>query len=644
VIVHALVLAAALSLGRAESFSILAGSGVRASGPMRVTGNVGAGSGGVTGLTPAVGDILPSGDALKDVAGAWDALASQQCVAPVHCLSSITYAFNGGADDVWIIQIDGDLIIPPGSSMKLLGGAKSSNVFWRVNGSATLGERSSFVGTLIALRSITVQEGVTVSGRLIARQGTVTLTTDDVNFCCEPIELSALPNGSVNAQYDETIAATGGTEQYTFSLFAGSLPRDLELATTGRLFGIPTAPGSYTFIVLAKDFKGCSSIHTDTIVICGTTTVSPNSLPDAVAGSAYSVLITTSGGGVHVFTTTPLPDGLALTPTSCTPQALLCGTPKAAGEYHFTITATACDGTCSGRRDYTLKVVCPVITVLPPTLDAGTVGTLYQKLITASGSLEPYTFSAGPSTPPGVTVDSSGLLSFTPTMNEPYSVTIKATDSHGCSGTRTYTIPVCPVITIFPESLPTDVTSVQLNAAPPGFYKFSGPAPPTPVALTEAGLLDWSKTPEGDYSFTVIATDASGCFGKRTYELFVCPTIMISPTTLSRGTVLVHYSKVITITGGSPPYAVIPQTAGPLMLTPHITNGMVTISGTPMAAGIIDFTVIATDSNGCVGKQTYHIAIDPPLVPGPVIPTLSEWMLAMLAIALASLAMIRRSG
>jgi large repetitive protein len=626
VIVPSLVLAAALSLGRAESFSILAGSGVKASGPMRVTGNVGAGSGGVTGVSPVVGDILPGGDALKDVEDALDDIGSATDIVVFRLGDNPTFADP-----------------PPG--------VPSSRIFWLVTGSATLPERSSFVGTLITRGNINVQAGVTVSGRLISRQGSVTLTTDDINFCCEPIELSTLPNGIANVFYSAKILADADT----FSLFAGKLPPGLEpLQTNGTLSGVPMKPGSYTFIVLAKDFKGCSSIRTYTIVICDAVVIEPAALPDAVVGSVYTVPITAIG--THVFTSTKLPDDLTLTPASCTPTALLCGTPKTPGEYHFTITATDCDGACSGRRDYTLKVACPVITVFPPALDTATVGTLYQKVITASGSLEPYTFSATPSTPPGVIVDPSGVLSFTPSTAEPYSVAITATDSHGCSGTRNYTIPVCPKITILPESLPPATVNVdynaQLSADPPSdSYTFT-PGYPLPwLNLLENGHLIAKPPAAGNYQFSVVATDnVTGCSGTRIYSLVVQPCLItISPTTLSRGTLLVPYSKMIFVTGGTPPYVInvtgsIPFGLGfPPPLSSPLNPPPITLSGTPMAAGVYMFTVTVTDSLGCSAEQKYTVAIDPPLAPGATIPALSEWALLAFLMALAFIAARRLS-
>jgi hypothetical protein len=54
-------------------------------------------------------------------------------------------------------------------------------VFWRIGSSVTFGSGSSFAGTVIAEESISAATGVDLSGRLIARNGAVTLDTDTID-------------------------------------------------------------------------------------------------------------------------------------------------------------------------------------------------------------------------------------------------------------------------------------------------------------------------------------------------------------------------------------------------------------------------------------------------------------------------------
>jgi len=627
--VLSLVLAATLSLGRAESFSILAGSGVKASGPMRVTGNVGAGTGGVTGVSPVVGEILPGGDALKDVEQAWDKLGSL-CAGSDPCVLP---------DDIWVFRADHGLTLPD-SSIQLPAGFQSNHVFWRVDGDVTLSERSTFVGTLIARGNITVKEGVTVSGRLISRQGSVTLTTDDINLCCEPIEMSSLPDGAEKVSYSKTILPGHGTKPYTFSLFGGTdTPPGLTLDSGGTLSGVPENAGSYTFIVLVEDYKGCTSIHTYSIVICKDVVLDPVKLPPGTAGNRYTVDIR-EGGSRFILRDLPdwlSPIRLSPIPPACVTDVQLSGTPNAKGNNTFTV--VYCDTQCLVSRTYTIDVDCPQITFIPPDLPNGTVGTTYAKRIRADGGSAPYTYAPT-------------NLATVPTLKPgPQTFHVEATDANGCSGTHDYVVNVeCPAITVFPQSLPTDAVSVQLSAGNLPFrYEFTLSPLPVGATLTKDGLLSWADTPSGDYMFTVTATHKeSGCAGSRLYTLHVPPPclITISPATLSRGTLLMPYSKIIDVMGGTPPYVInrtgtIPPGLGfPFpALTPQ-PPPPISFSGIPTVSGSYTFTITATDSLGCSASQTYMVAIDPPLVPGPIIPMLSPSAMLMLSIVLACAGLI----
>lgn len=94
---------------------------------------------------------------------------------------------SGGANDVWIFQISGDLSIasggsvPAGIKVKLIGGAQAKNVFWQVGGGvgATLGTYSTFNGTILSSKQVILQTGAVLNGRALA-QTQVTLDADTV--------------------------------------------------------------------------------------------------------------------------------------------------------------------------------------------------------------------------------------------------------------------------------------------------------------------------------------------------------------------------------------------------------------------------------------------------------------------------------
>ncbi len=64
------------------------------------------------------------------------------------------------------------------------------------------------------------------------------------------ITTASLPNGTQNIAYNATLAASGGTTPYTWSITVGSLPAGLTLASsTGVISGTPTGIGTSTFTV-----------------------------------------------------------------------------------------------------------------------------------------------------------------------------------------------------------------------------------------------------------------------------------------------------------------------------------------------------------------------------------------------------------
>lgn len=83
-----------------------------------------------------------------------------------------------------------------GSIVRLIGGAQARNVFWQVGSSATLGTNSTFLGTILALTSVTVTTGTAVTGRVLARNGAVTLDTNTVTLpAAAAIVVPTIPRG-----------------------------------------------------------------------------------------------------------------------------------------------------------------------------------------------------------------------------------------------------------------------------------------------------------------------------------------------------------------------------------------------------------------------------------------------------------------
>lgn len=231
-----------IELGTAGSFSVLAGSTVTNTGPTVISadadmgGNLGLSPGSaVTGFPPGI--VTPPGtqqvenavaaQAQSDLTAAYNTTAGLPCdvnltdqdlggmtlTSGVYCFNSsaqltgdLTLDAEGNPDAVFIFQIGSTLTTASNSSVLLVNGAQACHVFWQVGSSATLGTETAFSGTIMALTSITLVTDAHVEGRLLARNGAVTLDSNDIHTpACAPT--SGVPAAPVFGAAGQGVAA-----------------------------------------------------------------------------------------------------------------------------------------------------------------------------------------------------------------------------------------------------------------------------------------------------------------------------------------------------------------------------------------------------------------------------------------------------
>lgn len=210
----AAALGAPVGLGTAASYAVLAGTpNVANTGPTTLNGDLGIHPGSsVTGAPVVTGAThLADAEALQaknDLVTAYDDAAGRVSTGVADAdLTGETFVsgvFTGGAigltgamtldaqgdpGAVFVFQAASTLITEVGSSIGLINGAQACNVFWKVGSSATLKAGSNFVGTVMALTDIQAQTGATIAGRLLARNGAVTLDTNTITrpFCAAAV-------------------------------------------------------------------------------------------------------------------------------------------------------------------------------------------------------------------------------------------------------------------------------------------------------------------------------------------------------------------------------------------------------------------------------------------------------------------------
>lgn len=197
------------SLGLARTYAVLGSSAVTNTGGTAIRGDLGVVSPGIspTGFPPGrIKGRIHAGDAASaqaqaKVTSAYDFLAAKTCdtsltgqdlggrtlTRGVYCFTSSAQltgrlTLTGNASSVFIFKIASALNTASASSVVMAGGSLARNVYWQVGSSATLGSGTAFKGNILALTSISLGTGASLSGRALARNGAVTMEGNAISI------------------------------------------------------------------------------------------------------------------------------------------------------------------------------------------------------------------------------------------------------------------------------------------------------------------------------------------------------------------------------------------------------------------------------------------------------------------------------
>src|SRR4029079_13194254 len=145
-----------------------------------------------------------------------------------------------------------------------------------------------------------------------------------------------------------------------------------------------------------------------------------------------------------------LPAGISFGSQPGTGKATLFGTaaPGTGGKYPLVFKATNAVGSTNQNFDL---IVCDNIVVTNPATSTGTANSAFSQTFTQTGGSLPVTFSVGSGTlPAGLTLSAGGVLSGTPSQVGVFPITVKVTDTNGCTGvSATYNLTInCQTITV----------------------------------------------------------------------------------------------------------------------------------------------------------------------------------------------------
>lgn len=473
--------------------------------------------------------------------------------------------------------------------------------------------------------AVTATDSSTGTGPYSSAPRGYTLQIINTPPVANPLSASVAYNSSANPI---TLNISGGVPS---SVAVGTAPLHGSANASGTSITYqPTAgyagPDSFTYT--ATNTAGTSAPATVSVTVGNPAiTVTASGPMSAQVGASYSQTFTWNGGTAPYsgFTVTGLPAGLSVGGTTAT-SVTVSGTVSAAGSFSLVATATDSStgtGPFTTGQGFTLTAGAPTLSMTPA---PGNLPMNYGMATTinfaSSGGTAPYSYAlVSGSLPVGVSFNSTGLLSGTPSVPGNYNISVRTTDSSTGAGApfalqQNYTIVVgLPTISIDPPSLPNGSAGVAYNAqlsssggiAPYSYTLLSG-ALPTGVSFTSAGTLSGIPRSDGNFSITLGATDSNGQTASRVYTFTITPaTVVLAPAPLAGGAVGTAYSQSLSSSGGIAPYTYAIVSGA---LPPGIAFSSAGVfSGTPVTAGSYTVVVRSTDDAGYNATQSYTIVI-----------------------------------
>ncbi len=196
------------------------------------------------------------------------------------------------------------------------------------------------------------------------------------------------------------------------------------------------------------------------------------------------------------------------------------GTTGIGGTDVFEIADASFNGDGDVQITITITSSTSALTTTPLTLPVPTVGVAFSQTLSSTGGTGPYSYAvqAG-ALPSGLTLSPAGVISGTPTQRGSFNVTIRATDSLGATGDKSYagtliqpTLVMSPnLITIPRNQFVSRTLSTTGGVAPYSYMVETFPSTmPAGLSLSSAGVISGTTlAAAGDIVMVIRVTDSS---------------------------------------------------------------------------------------------------------------------------------------
>ena len=516
-----------------------------------------------------------------------------------------------------------------GTTLTYSGTGTRSEVAWSGTGGGT-----SLYTLKPTYQSNAVPGMNTYSGRSVA----------DVAFNADPATgqyVAIMKPGSTAVNWISAGGTSMATPQWAGLIAIANATRALSAKAAlgsphAMLYGqIATVPGTYAsaFTDIIKGLNG-----TCAICVSSTGYDTPSGLGTPNVASLVSVL-----SGIVVPASPPVVSAAAIsgqvgtaltfTPSVIAPNAVtyaLAGAPSGmsissagivswalpvAGVYSVTVTAKDTKTSLSGQGVYTVTIATPPPPVVGSATISGKVGAALSFPATAI-SANPVTYTLN-GAPAGMTISTTGVVSWATPVAGSYAVTVTAKDSKtGVSGKGIYTVviaaqlpPVLAAATINGKPAVALSFTVSVTAPNPVTYTLTGA--PGGMSIASTGIVTWAAPVLGTFNVTVTAKDSkTGLSGQGVYVVKIAKAGPVITAPGSTGVAGKSLSGTISITDPGAISLSISISNAPLGMGFSSPNGTsISYLWPAPITGSYSIKVSVVDSAGLTAQATVPITV-----------------------------------
>jgi Putative Ig domain len=471
----------------------------------------------------------------------------------------------------------------------------------------------------------------------------VTLTFSSV--APSPTITSSSFNGMQGVAFSQSLAATGGTEPYTWAVESSSSSAFAALglllnSSTGAITGTPNAQGNFQFDFRVTDSNSKTATKTIAFAIAPPGLAITSSSFSGTVGIPLSQVTLMATGGTTPYTwsvvTASQASFAALGFQLDAATGAITGAPQNSGSFPLDFRVTDASSQ-SVTRTITFSIAPAGTLTITSTSFSGTVGVaLSQAALAATGGTTPYTWSVVTTSQAGFATlglqlnPGTGAITGTPNASGNFQFDFRVTDSTQQSVTKTIAFAIAALpLTITSSSFSGEVgvpLSQAVLTATGGTPLYSWSVDSSSSSAFNAsglqlnassGAITGTPNASGNLQFDFLVRDSTQQSVTKTITFAIAPPPSITSSSFN-GTLGVALSSAsLAAAGGTEPYAFSVDSSSSAAFTGlglQLDASTGAITGMPNALGTAEFSFRVTDANNQTGTKTvtFIIALPPP--------------------------------